>query len=375
MHYKLNLNIEPTTSLDEVLNFIDRYWYKSPIEFKNFYFEDGIEFKYKNSLEFFHWLLHLHLESAIDLEIKWNCENEMWRKNKEINNFLKENIEIDVISPIKLFSSTRDKKYSILFIERGIKYFDEHIKYWDYLLFSINIVWYQLLNLLFNKIHHKLGYENIKHRDISQNLYNNILEQTWWKNNFLDKITIFYHFYNDYIKDNRIILPLLSELEEKWKLKIKNIKLEDEYIYFEFDRINDISEKLFIETADEIIKISDSKWDIKLIYAENNFTLNNKHIVFKSKKSKIYQIFLLAFDSFNKYKRNHVSFDEIHSVLLENEERYSTISSKDLANYDSNLRKSIQEKNNLIENEFKIEKLIGINKDWISCEYYIPEEQ
>jgi thiol-disulfide isomerase/thioredoxin len=375
MQYDLPLPKEKVSTLSEVLNFINKYWYKKTIEFTSFYFEDGIEFNYENSLTFFHWLLNLHLERVIDLEIKWSCENEMWRKNKKINLFLKENLETGLLNFSAITGKKHKKIYDIIFIERNIEYFKNNILPNDYLLFDIRVYWNRLLELLFQKIHHELGYENIKHRDISQNLYNNILEQTWWKNNFLDKITIFYHFYNDYIKDNRIVLPLLSELEEKWKLKIKNIKLEDEYIFFEFDKINDISENLFIKTVGEIVKIPNSKWEVELKYEENNFILNNKYIDFKSQKSKIYQIFLLAFDSFNKYKKNHVNFDEINSVILENSDKYSTISSKDLINYDNSLRKNIEEKNKSIEKSHNVSELIGINKSWILCQYYTPEKQ
>lgn len=374
MHYKLNLDIEPNTSLDEILNFIRMYWYKWPYDFWNLYFEDGIEFKSKYSLDFFHWLLHLHLENAIDLEIKWDCENEMWRKNKKINIFLKENKEESSWMLSNLINWKSYKYYNINNIESNIEYFNQHIKYLDYLLFNIRIKWYQLLTLLFNKIHKELWYENINQKKISENLYKNILEQTWWKNNYLNKITIFYNFFNDYIKDNRIILPIISELENKWNLKIKNIKLENEYIYFEFDRINNISEKLFIELAENIVDSSNTKSKLELKYTENNFILNNKNIDFKAKTSKIYQIFLLVFDTFNKYKKNHVSFDEINNILSKNPEKYFRISSKDLVNYDTALRKNIEEKNKSIEKKHNISELIGINKSWISCGYYNPEE-
>ncbi len=375
MYYDLPLAVEPTTSLDEVLNFIDYYWHKSPIEFTKFCFNDGVTFKWQRSIEFFKSLLHLHLESAINFDIKWECENEMWNKNKKINDFLNTHIKEESWFLARLINWESYKYYDIFSIENDFKYFNDNIRDFDYLRHSITINWYSLLTLLFCKIHKELWYKNIDSKTISKNLFNNIKEQTWWKNSHLGKINIFYHFHNDYMQENRIILPIISELEHKGKVKISNIKLEDEYIYFELDRINDISEKLFIDISEKIVGWKIKPKEINISYIEDSFLINNHEIEFKSKNTKIFHIYNLLFDTINYFKKNHVSFEQLEEMLLKNPEKYSKITTKHLANYDSSLRKSIQEKNKIIYKEHKIETFVGINATWIWCENYMPEKQ
>lgn len=178
---------------------------------------------------------------------------------------------------------------------------------------------------------------------------------------------------SDYFHNKVQFFEYLKYLETKNKLTINkiyrnNTPTSPDCIIFEITK--DISEYSLLDLIN-YIKLEKGT---KVQYINNKILLNWEDIKFEPENSKIHHIYLLTFDTFNKFEKNHVSFNDIEHVLKLNPKKYYNISTKDLVNYDSSLRKSIQEKNKIIEKESEINKLIGINKSWISCEYYNTEE-
>lgn len=178
---------------------------------------------------------------------------------------------------------------------------------------------------------------------------------------------------SDYFDNKVLFFEYLNYLKIKNKLTINKVyrnltNIKDDYIVFEITK--EISEYSLLD----LINYKNPEKETKVQYINNKILLNWDEIKFKPENSKIHHIYLLTFDTFKKFKTNHVSFNQIEKVINSNPIKYSKICTKDLANYDNSLRKSIQEKNNTIEKESGINKLIGINKGWISCKYYDTEE-
>jgi hypothetical protein len=95
------------------------------------------------------------------------------------------------------------------------------------------------------------------------------------------------------MKNKRLILPLLCELESKWNLRISNIKIDGEYIYFELDKILNISAITFINTSIDI----KFKWEKQKIsnieYTKKWIKINsNKWVPKDSIKSETFLIIL-----------------------------------------------------------------------------------
>ena len=370
MHYDLKLDIEPTTSLDEILNFITRYWYKWAFNFSHLSIDDNLGFQNWDSLDFLKSLLHLHLESAIDFEIQWWVQNTRGIKNKKIDSFLKDKIRVENWLLSVFANRNWYKFYDIYSIELHFDYLRQNIKPYDYLSYSINLKWYQFFTLLFCKIHHELWYKNIDTNTVAKDLYNYIYEQTNHKNNHLWTIKIFYPFYKNYLNDNRLVFPLLSELENDLYIKIKDIEILDEFIYFEIERINHISEKLMCKIASKI----PDKWNNTIVakYIDDSILINWKEIYFKTKNTKIYNLYKIMFDCFEKNKTNKVSYWELITLLARFPQKYPKLKKEYFLDYDQKIRKDIQEKNKNIQ---IVDDFIGIDKSWIYCDYYIPETQ
>lgn len=323
MYYNLKLDIEPVTTLEQVLKFINNYWYIWPIEFNQLSFEDWIEFRWINSIDFFEWLLQLHLESAIDLEIKWQLENEFWRINHKLNKFL--NNYLKESQPLLWFLTKKSKYYDIILLRQDFHLIKEDIKNFDSIWFNIRVNWRQFLTLLFCKITEYLGYNWMDINKISKMLYKQIIDETSWKSNYLWNIEIFYKF-DDYLDNKRLVLPILSELENKWNISINNIKIEKEYIYFKISKVIDISEELFYEVWNQIINVwitKSNKWSKnetieKFEYTKDWLLINSKKWTPKdSLKSEIF-LRVLSNYFFDSPKSNEILVTDLNSYYLDN---------------------------------------------------------
>lgn len=292
MDYKIIKNdLWPMITLDQMFYFINLYdltlSYKRQFVINKW---EWYEFWKDIYLELFEILMVLHMENVISLRI-FDVKNTRFKSNKKLINELKNYTDKE---PLKLpYTFIKDNdllwKYSIFSIMHNWDFIKWLIKPYDYFDISVEIKGSPFLNLFFIKITEFKWYNNINKEYIWKILYENIIEQTWWKLNYLWKIELFYRFEEDYMKDKRLILPLLCELEWKWNLRISNIKIDGEYIYFELDKLLDLSEEWFIKTSNDI----KFEWEIqdivKIEYTKDWIIINsNKWIPNDSKKSEMF---------------------------------------------------------------------------------------
>ena len=242
-------------TLEEILNFISFYWYKNIWE-ESISFNDVIEFKSKTTLDFFNTLLWLHLESAIKLEIKGQLKSEMGTLNKDLDNHLS-HYRYKNNWILGLFY--KDGHYNIALLHKDWHTVSKSIKWLDAISYDIVIPRYLFFVLLFSKITEYLWYKNIDRVSFSKNLYKNILEETGWKSSFLWEITLFYNFFDDYIENYRLLIPVLVELEKKKKLYISKVMIKDNYIYIGINKLSDLSEEVLVQ-ASTLIK-DNWKWE------------------------------------------------------------------------------------------------------------------
>lgn len=359
MDYKVFKNDKrPMVRLDQMLTFIN--YYDLTISYKR---EDLIikwqwfTFWHKDYLDLFEILMVLHMENVITL-IFYDVGNDNWRINKDLVNLLKECVLNEWLSTKFIFSNKNnfDWKYDIFEVLSQWDIIKDKIQKYDWFDISVQIKGNPLLNLLFRKITEFIWYSDIDKEYTGRILYNNILEQTWWKFNHLNKIELFYKFEDDYMKEKRLILPLLIELENNWNLLISNIKIDWEYIYFELEKILDISEELFIRVSKDI-KFEWEKQDIlKIEYTKDWVKINsNKWIPNESLKSEIFLRVLSNYFYINS-EYNEISISELNSYYLENRDellydidkekriKYLTLSEKNINNsYIKTINKKVLE--------------------------------
>ncbi len=269
MLYFQDYEREPTTSLNQVLWFIRFYGDINEIDFKGFTFEDGIEFKRDFQLDYFESLLQLHLESAINLWFHGQTRNEFWRKNKELEETLKKYLDRDLV-----WKPTFD----LLFLRLNWDSVKDLIKQYDCFWYEIRILGRRFLELMFCKISQDMWYLDMDRKSIAQSLYQYIIDSTDGKHNYNNEIELKYRF-DDYLESRRLVLPVLVEMEELWRLKIDNISIKNEYITFTISNIIDISEKIFQETIEKIPGKFYKDWEPKKIekveYTQEGIKIND----------------------------------------------------------------------------------------------------
>ena len=284
MQYFQTFETKPTISLEQVLWVFHYYWYKGEINFWNFGFEDGMEFKWKHNLDYFETLLQLHLESAITLKLSWKIINEFGRRNKDLEKAIKSYQDKGIFWK---------KSYDLLSLRMNWDIEKEKIKPYDGIWYSVQVNGYRFLELLFCKISHEKWYLDIDRKTVGQNFYSYILDSTGWKNNYNDKIILKYKF-DDYLESRRIVLPLLAELEELWRLKISQISLKDNYISFTLSNILDLSQEIVDETIQKIPGRFFMEWEPREIekveYTKEGVKIND--VLWKPENSKKTEAFL-----------------------------------------------------------------------------------
>lgn len=320
MEYIRTIDLEPNISLDDILNFINFYINKNLWEWY-INFDDWIEFKSKYSINLFHTLLLLHLESVITLTIKWQLNNEYWKINKT----LEKNISKHKNNPWiiwKIFWISWG--FNMLSLQNDWINISKDIKYLDCIEYNIKISSNLLFTLLFCKITEYIWYKNIDRERIGEELYEFFYEQTWWKNNYLWEITLFYEFFNDYLKNQRLVWAILIELEKKNKLFISKVFIKDTYVYFKIKKITNLSKELFIETS----KIIKDNWKgekekiDKIEYTKKWVKINwNIWIPKDSKKSEIF-LYILSNYFLKNNESNKISIVEINNFYIENIDKF-----------------------------------------------------
>lgn len=221
----------------------------------------------------------------------------------------------------------------------------------------------------------------------------------WYSKDFIYKKRVDMY---DFFVDNWLVIEPVEEY------KIKNLKDEkpDDFRKEKIDTINKYWEpfvekeimlmdnfdkvfKFFLYKENEILKIIETIWDYennplkldwKVIFNKSKLNvkyrnweifINDNIIKFRSKETKIYNIFKFAFESFKHYESNKVSLPNLEILYLKDIENYPHLSKNDFKEVDKTLRKSIKTKNKSIG----IDDFIGISKSWIECQYYIPESE
>lgn len=361
----------PTISLDEILTFIYNVnWFEINSSKKTQYiiYWDWFEFKSEKDLSLFYILLKLYFESAIDLGLK-----EIWNDNNIINKELKTKIDSYLIKDNRdLISKTIfkiDKEFDIRWIFYDWEDISKIIKKHDWFDISLFIKWYSFFYLLFRKITQYKWYDDLNKNKIINELYENISKKINGEINYSTKIEIFYEFDN-YLENNRLIFPLLKELEENKNLVINKVILKENYIHFYLEKFIDFKKEVILEVSEKIIK----KDVIKFEYKNEAFYINNEKIPFDSKNTKIFHLYRFIFDAYKKFNKNHLSYVELEKFFDENWEKYLKIKRDFFINYDSKIRKSLQDKNKYIKQNFGIDTFIGIDKSWIGCHYYHSEK-
>lgn len=372
MHYEIFENESfPTISLNEVLTFIYSInWFEINSSKKTQYimYWDWFEFKSEKDLKLFYIFLKLYFESAIDLALK-----EIWNDNNIINNGLKEKLneyllkdDRDILTKI-IFKI--DKEYDFEWFFYNWEEISKIIKKHDWFDISLHINWYSLLYLLFRKITQYKWYSDLNKKLIINELYENISKKIDNDKNSSKRIEIFYEFDN-YLENNRLIFPLLKELEENKNLVIDKVVLKENYIHFYLEKFINFKKEVITELSEKIIK----KDIIKFEYKNDEFYINNEAIYFDNKNTKIFHLYRFIFDAYIKFNKNHLSYIELEKFFDENSANYLKIKRDFFINYDSKIRKDLQTKNKDIQEKFWIEKFIGIDKSWIWCHYYHPEK-
>lgn len=373
MHYKPFQNeFYPTISLDEILQFLSSYHYaildsKNRTNIYN-WDKDWFEFKSEKDLDMFYIFLKLYYESAIDLEINalWN-DNQ--RINQELSKKLKKYLQVDnrdIISKVLLKTK---KQYDIRGIFEDWNEISKYIKTYDWFYLSLRINSSSFLHLLFRKITQYKWYDNLNKKLIINELYENISKKIDNDKNSSKRIEIFYDF-DDYLENNRLVFPLLKELEENKNLVIDKIILKENYIHFYLEKFIDFKKDIILKISEKIIE----KEVIKVEYKNETFYINNEEIPFDSKDTKIFHLYRFIFDAYNQYERNHLNYEQLEKYFEKNWQNYLKIKKDFFKNYDSKIRKDLQTKNKYIKEKFNIEEFIGIGKSWIWCQYYTPEK-
>lgn len=272
--YKINDWIQPVWKMYYIYWFIKMYWYRWAIGKDYISFDDWVEFKGKNYIEFFEVLLQLHLESAIDLDIKWVVRNEFWVLNKEFKKELDLYLESDNI--FTKFNWNK-KSYCILPMRMDWHLICKKIKYMDCIAFNIRVINHWFMNHFFSLLTFEEWFKDQDKEKTATYLYNLFLEKTDGKKNYDDMIQFSFQFSN-YLEERRLILPILVELEEKGRLKIMNSYILKDYIYFEVAHIVDILEEEIIKTSYEIKEGSENNSTLediqKVEYTEEGVKIN-----------------------------------------------------------------------------------------------------
>jgi len=372
MHYKSFQNeFYPTISLDEILQFLSTYHYiilDSKNRTKIYDYWEWFEFKNTNNIDMFYIFLKLYYESAIDLHVTgfWN---ENGKKNKELEKTLKQYIDENTSGIVSNVLLKIKKSYDIGWIFEDWKFISSKINKWDSFDIELRINSLNFFHLLFRKITQYKWYSDLNKKLIINELYENISKKIDNDKNSSKRIEIFYEFDN-YLENNRLIFPLLKELEENKNLVIDKVVLKENYIHFYLEKFINFKKEVITELSEKIIK----KDIIKFEYKNDEFYINNEAIYFDNKNTKIFHLYRFIFDAYIKFNKNHLSYIELEKFFDENSANYLKIKRDFFINYDSKIRKDLQTKNKDIQEKFWIEKFIGIDKSWIWCHYYHPEK-
>lgn len=368
MQYKpLKNEFDISITLDQILKFI---YSNNQLEInskkRTSYIDLGewFEFKSKLELDLFKTFLNLYLESAIDLKIDW-----IWNDNQIENKELKLELNKYIFEDDRNFLIRKlfkiETEYNYLEIYDNWEEISKIIKKHDWFDISIIVRWFEFFDLFFRKITEYKWYEDLNKSKVINNLFENISNKLAWEINSSKEIEIFYELDN-YLENNRLIFPLLKELEKSNNLVINKIILKNNYLFFYLDKFIDFKKSLIQEKLKNIIKEN----KIIVEYKNDSFYINNEEIKFKSKKSKIYNLYKIIFDTFNYYKKSNISYEEIQNVFDLN--KYEKIE-KDFFSwlkYDENIRKDLEIKNKEIEKKYNLADFIGCDKAWIQCQSY-----
>lgn len=349
MYYNLLMNTSPTTSLEQILRFINHYYYEWEISYNNrLNFTDIIEFRGDDYMNLFIALLHIHLESAIDLEIKWQESNELWKINNELKKHLKKYKTSNKWSFLSKFI-WEEEWYSILSILLNWDSIKKDINHWDLISFNITINPNAFFTLLFSKITEELWYKQINREKSSKDLYKFIIDLTWWKVNHYDNIEIFYSF-NDFLDNKRLTLPILAELENKWLAKIKNIRLKDNYIYFIIDKITWINEEIIIDIWNRISDTTNPNLKYKvenIAYTDDWIMINWKKWIPKNSEKSEYFLKLLSLYFSKNPNINNISITKFNDFYIQHNKenlKYLTLTEKNIENsYIKTINKKFRE--------------------------------
>ncbi len=370
-------NYSQIISLDETLKFIyalDGFEIVSTKKTQYIMHWEWFEFKSEKDLDLFQLFIKLHLESIISLSLK-----QVWNDNlinnpslkKELDKYIKKD-ERNII--LRIFFKLQ-KEYDFELIYENWENISQLIKKHDGFDISLWVNGIYFFDLFFINITQYKWYDDLNKNKIINELFENISKKINWEINYSKQIEIFYEFDN-YLENNRVIFPLLKELEENKNLVISKVILKENYIHFYLEKFIDFKKEVLLEVSKKIIK----KEIIKVEYKNKIIKINNDEIEFLKdkhwiyKESKIYNLYKIIFDSFDYYKKFKVSFEELQTIFDLN--IYNELKKEYFTwmNYDNFIRKDLQTKNKLIKEKFNIETFIGIDKNWIWCQYYNSEK-
>lgn len=373
MHYKtFQNNYSPIISLDETLKFIyalDGFEIASNKKTQYIMHWEWFEFKSERDLDLFQLFLKLYLNSTINLSLR-QIWNDNWINNpsleKELNKYIKED-DRDIISRT-IFKL--QKEYDFELIYENWESISQLIKKHDGFDISLWVNGIYFFDLFFINITQYKWYDDLNKNKIINELFENISKKINGEINYSKQIEIFYEFDN-YLENSRLVFPLLKELEDNKNLTIDKVVLKENYIHFYLEKFIDFKKEIIIEVSEKIIK----KDVIKVEYKNDSFYINNEEIPFDSKDTKIFHLYRFIFDAYNHHEKNHLNYEQLEKYFDENWQNYLEIKRDFFKNYDSKIRRSLQDKNKDIKQKFGLEIFIGIGKSWIWCQYYNPEKK
>lgn len=187
-------------------------------------------------------------------------------------------------------------------IENLDYWIDFNIKFFDKNIFVLKIL------IEFEKYELKIN----KSTQI-ENLFLDIKEQIWNKNNHSWEILLSYPVKN-YIKEKNLYYDILYQLHIKENIRIESIYIFQNSINFVVNKINNFNESIIHQLTPIYDRISFEWWKLKL----------DTKVLLEWKKTwdKVYEIINIIVTWIKRYKNLELTFEELKIIFLEDENKY-----------------------------------------------------
>lgn len=281
------------------------------------------------------WLIFLylndykiHVQSEKNQQIKEILENYRIKEWDPTNNiFLTQmwyweslNTPISISTKIKNFFLRKKNTYKLVrywvkfyiydLLNENFESFIKNLDYWidfNIQLFDKNkYVWHSLIEI--SKFQWEINYWTQ-----IENLFEEIKEQIWNKNNHFEPIVLSYPL-TEYIENKNQYFIILDQLGGFEYLTFKEVYMHQNSITFIIEKIHWFNENIKSKLLPIEERVSFEKWILKF---------DGKDLL-KPKKawSKIYELIDICVIWIKKYKKTEIDFEELKNIFIENEEKY-----------------------------------------------------